>query len=179
MVKMYHHPKNEVSMLTGSKVIARTDTHTYTHRRTDRHDENIISTAYAGGNKQFKLKQQENCTIGGYIISKAPLERVMINILENVLNWLKLTSHVHNNSLEVLCSHVYIYYLFLIKLYSLRMQFGQNVMHLMYIPHELHQNFNRSTDKQYGYQDPSKPFLRQFIGVRIETEHVNIHKQYK
>ena len=34
-------------MLTGSKVIARTDTQTDTH--THRHDENITSTAYAGG----------------------------------------------------------------------------------------------------------------------------------
>ena len=34
-------------MSTGSKVIARTDTHTHTHR----HDENITSTAYAGGKK--------------------------------------------------------------------------------------------------------------------------------
>ena len=33
-------------MSTGSKVIARTDTHTQTHR----HDENITSTAYAGCN---------------------------------------------------------------------------------------------------------------------------------
>ena len=45
MVKMYHHTKNEVSMSTGSKVIAQTDT----QRHTDRHDENITSTAYAGG----------------------------------------------------------------------------------------------------------------------------------
>ena len=32
-------------MSTPSKVIARTDTHTHTHA----HDENITSTAYAGG----------------------------------------------------------------------------------------------------------------------------------
>ena len=53
IVKMYHHTKNEVSMSTASKVIAQTDTHThtYTDRQTDRHDENITSTAYAGGNK--------------------------------------------------------------------------------------------------------------------------------
>ena len=31
MVKMYHHIKNEVSMLNASKVIARTDTQTDTH----------------------------------------------------------------------------------------------------------------------------------------------------
>ena len=31
IVKMYHHTKNEVSMSTGSKVIARTDRHTHTH----------------------------------------------------------------------------------------------------------------------------------------------------
>ena len=49
MVKMYHHTKNEVSMLTGSQVIARTDTHTQTH--THRNDENITSTAYAGVNE--------------------------------------------------------------------------------------------------------------------------------
>ena len=36
-------------MSTGSK--ARTDTHTQTDRQTHRHDENITSTAYAGGNK--------------------------------------------------------------------------------------------------------------------------------
>ena len=47
IVKMYHHTKNEVSMSTGSKVIARTDKQT---RQTDRHDENITSTAYAGAN---------------------------------------------------------------------------------------------------------------------------------
>ena len=56
MVKMYHHTKNEVSVSTGSKVIAQTDrqTHiqTHTHRQTDTHthththDENITSTAY-------------------------------------------------------------------------------------------------------------------------------------
>ena len=43
-------------MSTHSKVIAQTDTHTHTHRQTDRHththDENITSTAYAGGNDQ-------------------------------------------------------------------------------------------------------------------------------
>ena len=38
--------QNEVSMSTGSKVIAQKDRHTHTHRR----DENITSTAYAGGN---------------------------------------------------------------------------------------------------------------------------------
>ena len=39
MVKMYHHTKNEVSMLRYSKVIAQTDTHTDTQmdRQTDRH----------------------------------------------------------------------------------------------------------------------------------------------
>ena len=42
---MYHHTKNEVSMSTASKVIARTDTQTH------RHDENITSTAYAGNNE--------------------------------------------------------------------------------------------------------------------------------
>ena len=68
---MYHHTKNEVSMSTASKVIAWTDRqththtqtctqthrhthrHTHTHRgsQTNRHDENITSTAYLGGNK--------------------------------------------------------------------------------------------------------------------------------
>ena len=43
IVKMYHHTKIEVSMSTGSKVIAQTDTHTHTHY------ENITSSAYAGG----------------------------------------------------------------------------------------------------------------------------------
>ena len=55
IVKIYHHTKNEVSMSTGSKVIAQTDTHTDTHTHTDMHThthyENITSTAYAGGNK--------------------------------------------------------------------------------------------------------------------------------
>ena len=53
VVKMHHHTKNEVSMPTHSKVIARTDrqTHrqTHTHTHTHTHDENITSTAYAGG----------------------------------------------------------------------------------------------------------------------------------
>ena len=35
MVKMYHHIKNEVSMSTGSKVIAQTDTHRQTDTHTD------------------------------------------------------------------------------------------------------------------------------------------------
>ena len=58
IVKMYHHTKNEVSMSTTSKVIARTDrqtdtdTHTLTHTHT--HYENITSTAYAGGNNKRK-----------------------------------------------------------------------------------------------------------------------------
>ena len=43
MVKMYHHTKTVVSMSTGSKVIAQTDTHTH------RHNENITSTTYMGG----------------------------------------------------------------------------------------------------------------------------------
>ena len=34
IVKMYHHTKNEVSMSTGSKVIAQTGKHTY--KQTDR-----------------------------------------------------------------------------------------------------------------------------------------------
>ena len=34
MVNMYHHTKNEVPMSTGSKVIARTDTHIDTHKDT-------------------------------------------------------------------------------------------------------------------------------------------------
>ena len=56
MVKMYHHTKNEVSMSTGSKVIAQTDTHT--QRQTDRHthththNKNITSTTYVGGKNQ-------------------------------------------------------------------------------------------------------------------------------
>ena len=46
--------QNEVSMSTPSKVVARTQTH--------RHDENITSTAYAGGkNLYFKTK----CTLSG------------------------------------------------------------------------------------------------------------------
>ena len=68
MVKMYLHTKNEVSMSSGSKVIAWTDrntdrqtdrqthTHTHTHtnrhtdRQTDRHDWKHYLPAYAGGN---------------------------------------------------------------------------------------------------------------------------------
>ena len=34
IVKMYYHTKNEVSMSTGSKVIAQTDSHTHTHTHT-------------------------------------------------------------------------------------------------------------------------------------------------
>ena len=45
-------------MSTHSKVIAQTDRQTHTHTHTHRHDENITSTAYAGGNNtdigQFK-----------------------------------------------------------------------------------------------------------------------------
>ena len=55
MVKMYHHTKNEVSMSNHSKAIAQTDrqihTQTDRHTHTHRHDENITSTAYAGGNE--------------------------------------------------------------------------------------------------------------------------------
>ena len=47
IAKMYHHTKNEVSMSTASKVIARTETHRHTHTHDD---ENITSTAYAVGN---------------------------------------------------------------------------------------------------------------------------------
>ena len=43
IVKMYHHTINEVSMSTGSKVIAQTERQTHTH------DKNINSTANAGG----------------------------------------------------------------------------------------------------------------------------------
>ena len=49
IVKMYYHTKNEVSMSTGSKVIARTHTHTQRLTHTHTHYENITSTAYAGG----------------------------------------------------------------------------------------------------------------------------------
>ena len=52
ILKMYHHTKNEVSMSTGSKVIAQTDrqtdTHTHTHTHTHTPDKNITSTAYRG-----------------------------------------------------------------------------------------------------------------------------------
>ena len=37
IIKMYHHTKNEVSMLTGSKGTARTDTHTHTETHTHTH----------------------------------------------------------------------------------------------------------------------------------------------
>ena len=51
MVRMYHHNKNKVSMSTHSKVTSQTDrgTHRKTGRHTHRQDENITSTAYAGG----------------------------------------------------------------------------------------------------------------------------------
>ena len=43
IIKMYHHTKNEVSMSTPSKVIARTDTHTdgQTDRWTDTLTDNM------------------------------------------------------------------------------------------------------------------------------------------
>ena len=59
MVNMYHHTKNEVSMSTGSKVVARIDRQIHTHKQIDTHtethrqDENITSTAYAGGNESI------------------------------------------------------------------------------------------------------------------------------
>ena len=60
ILKMYHHTKNEVFMSTGSKVIAQKDTQsdrlTHTHTHTHTHDENITSTAYAGGNKKTMFK---------------------------------------------------------------------------------------------------------------------------
>ena len=49
MVKMYHHTKNEVSMSTASKLTAQTDRQTDSHIHTHSPDENITSTAYAGG----------------------------------------------------------------------------------------------------------------------------------
>ena len=64
IVKMYHHTKNEVSMSPGSKVIAQADTHTdtqtdgQTDTHTHRHDENITSTAHAGGKKKRKMPLQ-------------------------------------------------------------------------------------------------------------------------
>ena len=48
---MYHHTRNEVSRSIASKVIARTDKYTHTHY------ENIISTAYAGGNDRNSLEK--------------------------------------------------------------------------------------------------------------------------
>ena len=52
IVNKYHHTKNEVSMSTGSKVIAQTDRQTdkQTDTHTHTHYKNITSTAYAGGN---------------------------------------------------------------------------------------------------------------------------------
>ena len=46
MIKMYHHTKNEVSVLTASKVIAQKGRYTqrHGHKHTHRHYENIIST---------------------------------------------------------------------------------------------------------------------------------------
>ena len=40
-------------MSNGSKVIAPTDTYTDRHTHTHTHDENITSTAYAGGDKEI------------------------------------------------------------------------------------------------------------------------------
>ena len=51
MVKMYHCTKNEVSVSTDSNIIAQTDRHRHTDRQTHRHDDNITSIAYVGGNK--------------------------------------------------------------------------------------------------------------------------------
>ena len=74
MVKIYHHTKNEVSMSTYSKVVARTDrqTHTHTDIHTDRqththtdmtktlpqpHMQEVIT--YLRNRKQFHLGKQE------------------------------------------------------------------------------------------------------------------------
>ena len=40
-------------MSTHSKVIAQTDRQTHTHTHTHTHDENITSTAFAGGKKLY------------------------------------------------------------------------------------------------------------------------------
>ena len=49
VVKMYQDTKNEVSVSTGSKVVAETDRQTHTQTDTHTHYENITSTAYTGG----------------------------------------------------------------------------------------------------------------------------------
>ena len=59
MVKMWQHTKNEVSMLTGSKVITQTDTHTHTHT----HYENVTSTACAGSNEAVGISDNLESTI--------------------------------------------------------------------------------------------------------------------
>ena len=66
MVKMYPHTKNEVSMSSGSKVIAWTDRNTdrQTDTQTHRHDQKHYLPAYAGGN---------NCVL--------PHQRVVHNFL--------------------------------------------------------------------------------------------------
>ena len=69
IVKMYHHTKNAVSMSIASKVIAQTDTHIHTHtqtnRQTCRHDKNITSTAYAGGNEQKRSQRNHTHLFDG------------------------------------------------------------------------------------------------------------------
>ena len=48
-------------MSTCSKVLAQTDTHTY--KQAHRHDENITSTAYVGGNKVLQVKLKVRYTM--------------------------------------------------------------------------------------------------------------------
>ena len=55
MVKMYLHTKNEVSMSSGSKVIAGTDRNTDT--QTDTNDRKHYLPAYAGGNYMKNSKR--------------------------------------------------------------------------------------------------------------------------
>ena len=47
-------------MSTPSKVIAQKDRQTDTHTQTHGHDENITSTAYAGGKNNSEMKRKEH-----------------------------------------------------------------------------------------------------------------------
>ena len=64
MVFIYHCAKKKVSIPSASKVIAPMDTQT-TDRQTHRHDKNITSPVYAGGNNSHSFKP--NGKLYGYV----------------------------------------------------------------------------------------------------------------
>ena len=98
MVKMYLHTKNEVSMLSGSKVIAWTDRNTdrQTHTQTDRHDQKHYLPAYAGGNKNsldieqklWPYSKNESYLVPAYCkkINEARRKGIAINQLSSTAN---------------------------------------------------------------------------------------------